>query len=130
MSGKQVVCASDVLMEKGRGHRFYVRMGERTLPAFVIRHGGTPRAYLNQCAHQSVELDWQKGEFFDIDRNYLMCATHGAHYYPDTGNCVYGRCDGHGLIALGVSETGGEILLNGENGIHLTSKPETQPADD
>lgn len=95
----------------------------RTLPAFVIRHNGAPRAYLNQCAHMSVELDWQKGEFFDVDKNYLMCATHGALYYPDTGACAYGRCDSRGLIAIDVSETGGEVLLNGENGIHLTTEP-------
>lgn len=133
MTGKQVVCAAALLTEKGRGHRFYIRMGERTLPAFAIRHDGTARAYLNQCAHQSVELDWQKGEFFDADRNYLVCATHGALYHPDTGACVFGRCDGRGLIALEVSETGGEILLNGENGIHLTAeppKPEKQSPDD
>ncbi len=130
MSGKQFVCASTVLTEKGKGHRFYVRIGERTVSAFVIRHDGAPRAFVNQCGHMLVELDWQKGEFFDTDRNYLVCATHGALYYPDTGACAYGRCDGRGLIALGVSETGGEILLNSENGIQLTSEPETQLPDD
>lgn len=133
MSEKQVVCASALLTEKGRGHRFYVKIGVRTLPAFVIRHKGAPRAYLNQCAHMSVELDWQEGEFFDTDKNYLMCATHGALYYPDTGACAYGRCDRRGLIAIEVSETGGEILLNSENGIHLTTEspePEMKLPDD
>jgi len=123
ISGKQVVCASALLTEKGEGYRFYVKIGIRALPAFVIRHNGAPRAYLNQCAHMSVELDWQKGEFFDADKNYLMCATHGALYHPDTGACAYGRCDSRGLIAIDVSEIDGEILLNGENGIHLTAEP-------
>jgi nitrite reductase/ring-hydroxylating ferredoxin subunit len=130
MTGKQVVCGSDTLIEKGRGHRFYVRIGERTLPAFVVRNEGKACAYLNKCAHQSVELDWQKGEFFDNDRRYLVCATHGALYHPDTGACAHGCCDGRGLIAIEVCETGGEILLNGENGIHLAPEPETQSPDD
>lgn len=121
------------MTEKGSGYRFYVKTGVRTLPAFVIRHDGAPRAYLNQCAHMSVELDWQKGEFFDTDKNYLMCATHGALYYPDTGACAYGRCDNRGLVAIDVTETGGEILLCDENGIHLASgppEPEKRSCDD
>lgn len=108
---------------KGEGPSILRQNRGAHLPAFVIRHNGAPRAYLNQCAHMSVELDWQEGEFFDTDKNYLMCATHGALYYPDTGACAYGRCNSRGLIAIDVSETGGEILLNGENGIHLTTEP-------
>jgi len=133
VSNKQVVCASAILTEKGNGFRFYVKTGIRTLPAFVVRHDGIARAFINQCAHMSVELDWQKGEFFDTGKNYLMCATHGALYYPDTGACAYGRCDNRGLVAIDVTETGGEILLNGENGIHLTPeppKPEKRSSDD
>ncbi len=130
MNDKQVVCATDQLTEKGRGYRFHVKVGQRTLPAFVVRHDGTPRAYINQCAHMLVELDWQQGDFFNTDKNYLICSTHGALYNPNTGACVYGRCDRRGLIALEVAEIGGEILLSDENGIHLTTEPEKQLSDD
>jgi len=114
----------------GTGHRFFVTIGQRTVPAFVVRYRNSPRAYLNQCAHQSVELDWQKGEFFDTDKRYLMCATHGALYHPDTGACAYGRCDGRGLMSLAVVEEDGEILLACDNGIHLAPEPETGIDDD
>ncbi len=119
MTGKQVVCSS-----AGRGYRFHVRIGAQTLPAFVIRNDGQARAFLNQCAHQMVELDWKEGDFFDADGRYLVCATHGALYEPDTGACVYGRCSGRGLTSLEVSEIDNEVLLHTENDIHLTTKPE------
>lgn len=127
---KQLVCGANLLTEKGQGFRFYVKIGARVFPAFVIRHDGAPRAYLNQCAHMSVELDWQKGNFFNTDKSHLMCATHGAMYNPNTGACVYGRCDRQGLTALDISEIDGEILLSNENGIHLASAPEKQSTDD
>lgn len=130
MNENKIICAADLLIEKGQGHRFYVKFGARVIPAFVIRHDGAPRAYLNQCAHMSVELDWQKGDFFNTGKDHLMCATHGALYNPNTGACVYGRCDRQGLTVLDISEINGQILLNDENGIHLTSEPEMKLSND
>ncbi|MEK9777197.1 MAG: Rieske 2Fe-2S domain-containing protein, partial [Quisquiliibacterium sp.] len=73
-------------------------------PAFVVRYDGLPRAFLNQCMHVPVELDWQPGRFFDLDGLYLICATHGATYDPVDGLCVAGPCQGRRLIALPVAE--------------------------
>jgi nitrite reductase/ring-hydroxylating ferredoxin subunit len=90
------------------------------MPAFVIRYCGRAYAYLNRCAHQRVELDWNLGEFFDLDHRYLMCATHGALYEPDSGACAGGRCLGAGgLTPLPVSERGGCIVLDGPDELHL-----------
>jgi nitrite reductase/ring-hydroxylating ferredoxin subunit len=63
-----------------------------------------------------VELDWQQGEFFDSSGLYLICATHGALYAPDTGRCLGGRCNGKGLVPLPVTEHDGSILLIEEGG--------------
>jgi nitrite reductase/ring-hydroxylating ferredoxin subunit len=115
----QRLCASNDIDEKGRGFRFAVRVGERILPAFAIRYDGKVHAYLNQCAHQSVELDWQHGKFFDAEKRFLVCATHGALYEPDTGACAWGRCAGRGLVPLKTEERGQEVMLISENGIHL-----------
>ena len=79
---KRLICASSALEECGAGVRFMVSRGDETLPAFVVRFDGSPRAYVNQCAHVGVELDWMEGEFFDSDRRHLICATHGATYAP------------------------------------------------
>lgn len=116
------LCASGDIDEKGRGFRFAVSLGERVLPAFAIRYDGKVHAYLNQCAHQSVELDWRHGEFFDADKRFLVCATHGALYQPDTGACAWGRCAGRGLVQLETEERGQEVILISENGIQLLDK--------
>lgn len=111
MNEARVICASDALQEGGRGVRFTVDWHGRPTPAFVIRHQGVPRAFLNQCGHVPVELDWQEGEFFDADGVYLVCATHGALYDPEDGGCVSGRCGGKGLTALPVEERDDRICL-------------------
>ncbi|MCR4300261.1 MAG: Rieske 2Fe-2S domain-containing protein [Sulfuricaulis sp.] len=78
------------MIERGRGLRFAVRRRGEVTPAFVIRFNGTAHAYLNRCAHRSLELDWVGGEFFDAFGEHLLCATHGARYIPASGACVGG----------------------------------------
>ncbi len=106
-----VICASADLQDGGKGIRFTVDWHGQPAPAFVIRHQGEPHAYLNQCGHVPVELDWQEGDFFDGDGVYLICATHGALYSPKDGHCVTGRCSGKGLTSLPVEERDNRICL-------------------
>lgn len=108
---ERLICAADQLQEGGRGVRFEVVRSGKPRAAFVVRHGGAPRAFLNQCGHVPVELDWQEGEFFDHSRLYLICATHGALYHPASGACVGGRCAGRGLIPIPVVERDGHVYL-------------------
>ena len=108
------LCPSDALIEGGRGLRFVVAIDGNPFPAFAIRYGSAVYAYLNQCAHQSVEMDWNEGYFFDRAQHFLVCALHGAHYYPKTGRCAGGPCAGKGLIPLRVEEIDGEIRLLAE----------------
>ncbi len=113
---QRVICASAALTEGGPGVRFCVQRYGVQATAFAIRYDGTVYAYLNSCAHVPVELDWMEGEFFDKAGLYLICATHGATYEPDTGHCIMGPCKGQRLVALGVTERGGNVyLLESEN---------------
>ena len=108
---ERLICAADELAEQGRGVRFALARLGKPQPAFVVRFDGRPRAFLNQCGHVPVELDWQEGEFFDHSRLYLICATHGALYHPASGQCVGGRCAGRGLISVPVVERDGHVYL-------------------
>ena len=108
---KRLICTSADLVDGGLGIRFEVDRGGYVDPAFVIRYRGRPFAYLNRCGHVPVELDWQPGEFFDDSRIYLICATHGALYAPESGRCLGGRCNGKGLQPLAISESDGLIFL-------------------
>lgn len=111
---KRLICAASDLEESGKGVRFsFVRRGQE-VPAFVVRFHGKVYAYLNRCTHVPVELDWQEGEFFDYSKLYLVCATHGALYAPESGHCLGGRCNGRGLIPLTVAEEGDSVYLMSE----------------
>ena len=112
---ERVICPSAALEEGGAGVRFQVEEGGRNVPAFVVRHAGLPRAYVNRCAHVGVELDWQEGQFFDADTGLLMCATHGALYDPASGECRGGPCRGGRLAPVAVVERDGRILLIEKN---------------
>jgi len=104
------ICNSDELEEGGKGVRFPLRAGGDEATGFVVRYDGTAHAYLNRCAHVPVELDWTPGEFFEGSGLYIMCATHGAIYVPETGHCTGGPCRGGRLRKMSVSEVEGKIF--------------------
>lgn len=105
-----LVCASADLAEGGLGKRFPVQVHGDETTGFVIRYGGVVYAYLNRCAHVPVELDWAEGEFFESSGLYLMCATHGAVYSPDTGKCEGGPCTGARLRKIMAVERDGQVF--------------------
>jgi nitrite reductase/ring-hydroxylating ferredoxin subunit len=111
----EVKFKSEELIEKSTGLRFNVPHISERATGFVVRFNGKPYAYLNQCAHVSVELDWQLGEFFNITKDYLICATHGAQYTPESGHCVLGPCKGKRLQTIEVNEANNEIIINLES---------------
>jgi nitrite reductase/ring-hydroxylating ferredoxin subunit len=115
------LCSSKSLTESSNGLRFFVRIENEVRPAFVVRYAGEPRAYLNECAHQAVELDMLRGNFFDRSGKFLICATHGAMYNPATGECASGRCDGRSLRSLTVIEFQENICFAAESGIDFES---------
>ena len=104
------VTGSDALVEGGEALRFEVQVEGQSCSAFVVRHQGRAYGYLNRCSHVAMELDWLPGAVFDSDGRYLMCATHGALYEPDSGQCAGGPCLGRGgLRKLDVVEEGGVV---------------------
>ncbi len=104
MSEAIYICDSSELLDGGKGIRFPVTASGEDQSAFVVRFGNQPYAYLNRCAHVPMELDWNVGEFFESSGLYLMCATHGALYEPDTGKCAGGPCRGGRLRPVSVIE--------------------------
>lgn len=104
------ICASDALVEGGKGIRFPVTVAGEDGTGFVVRYGGMAYAYLNRCAHVPIELDWAEGEFFESSGLYLMCATHGAIYAPDSGHCAGGPCRGGRLHPIPVFEKDNQVF--------------------
>lgn len=112
-----VLAGSDNALTDGAdGLRFDLPTGvrrkdgaEQTEPGFVVRSGGQIFGYLNRCGHVPVELDWPEGQFFDDDAVFIVCATHGASYSPQSGECLGGPCAGKGLVKLEVQIEQGSI---------------------
>lgn len=102
------LCNSVDLQEGGLAVPFDVVYGGQTLRAFAVRFEGRPHAYLNRCTHVAMELDYQPNRVFDDTGQWLLCATHGAAYAPDTGDCAGGPCRG-GLVKVAMSERDGVV---------------------
>ena len=105
----RLICESSRLEEGSTGVRFDLQWGTKTLAAFAVRKGGMAYAYLNSCPHQGTELDWREGEFFDESALYLICSTHGAAFFPDSGFCCAGPCKGRSLVKVRVEERDGHL---------------------
>jgi len=102
------VCASDALVEGGLGVKLPAAEGAGRATVFFVRYRGLVYGYVNRCAHQGVELDWENS-FFTRAGDLLMCARHGATYQPDTGLCVGGPCRNGRLAPLQVQERDGAV---------------------
>ena len=102
------LCHSADLPEGGHAVPFDVVYAGQTCRAFAIRFEGQPQAYLNRCTHVAMEMDFQPNRFFDASGRWLLCATHGAAYAPDTGECAGGPCRG-GLVKITLSEADGVV---------------------
>jgi nitrite reductase/ring-hydroxylating ferredoxin subunit len=114
------LCASRDLLDRGRAVPFDVRYLGQTCRAFAVRYQGQAHAYLNRCTHVPMEMDWQPNQVFDHSGQWLLCATHGAVYRPDTGACGGGPCRG-GLVKIDISEVDGVV--------HWRTQYRLQPVD-
>ncbi len=82
---------------------------------FVVNHDGQIHAYVNRCCHVPMTMDWIDNRFFDEGKQFLLCATHGACYKPDTGECVSGPPLGKVLTRVPVEVVHGEIVAHAPN---------------
>ncbi|MEO8248954.1 MAG: Rieske 2Fe-2S domain-containing protein [Burkholderiales bacterium] len=112
------LCNSGDLQDGGLAVPFDVIYMGQTCRAFAIRYEGKVHAYLNRCTHVAMELDWQPDRFFDETGHWLVCASHGAIYRPDTGACSGGPCRGP-LVAIALAERDGVV--------HWHTEPHLQP---
>ena len=103
------LCASADLQDGGQAVPVDLSYGGQTCRAFAIRYRGQVHAYLNRCTHVAMEMDWQPDRFFDDTGQWLLCASHGAAYRPDSGQCAGGPCKG-GLIRIDLSEAQGVVF--------------------
>ena len=103
------LCASSDLSERGVAWIWDVLQYGQPLRAFAMRFEGRVVAYLNRCVHVPTEMDWQPGQFLDMDKRWILCSIHGATYEPSDGRCIGGPCGRGKLTALHVMEREGQV---------------------
>ncbi len=77
---------------------------------FVISHNGRHVAYVNECPHLGIALNWAPDKFLDSDGKYIQCSMHGALFKPEDGECIHGPCLGHYLREVTLKQEGDTII--------------------
>lgn len=80
----------------------------------ITQRDGAFYAYMNICPHLGTALEYQENQFLDMDKEYIICSTHGALFKVEDGTCVFGPCQGDHLtpVAISVHSDGGIYLVD------------------
>lgn len=90
------LCKLEDLQETGAfgadidGQSYIVTLGEDNLP----------RVYKNSCPHLGIQLEMMPDHFLDDQRQFIVCANHGALFQIEDGQCVAGPCRNQGLTPV------------------------------
>ncbi len=79
---------------------------------FVVRRFDRFYIYRNRCPHLGLRLEWMPNRFLDSDNELIQCATHGALFIIESGECVAGPCQGATLQALDFEIKDGWIYVD------------------
>ncbi|MEH6566769.1 MAG: Rieske (2Fe-2S) protein [Halopseudomonas sp.] len=79
---------------------------------FAVRQGERVFVYENRCPHRGVPLEWVADQFLDSSGRLIQCATHGALFLPESGECVAGPCVGQSLRQLPCRVSGDQLWLD------------------
>ena len=97
-------------LHPGETKKFLLARDGQEIEGFLLNYGGELHAYVNRCRHVPMGLDWVENRFFTEDGRFVQCATHGAYYVPETGECVAGPPCGRSLFRVEIRVEGGDIL--------------------
>jgi len=78
----------------------------------AVRRGGQVYVYENQCPHRRVPLEWHPDQFLDDSASLIQCATHGALFLIESGECIAGPCEGKHLSVIAANEDAQGIWIN------------------
>jgi nitrite reductase/ring-hydroxylating ferredoxin subunit len=93
---------------------FRLGSGDWPMRGFVVRSSVGVHAYVNRCAHQSLQLNYDKDRFLSHDNAVIVCFVHGALFTKDTGFCIAGPCSGLSLAKIPIKLVGDCVLLADE----------------
>lgn len=78
---------------------------------FVVRQGEKVYGYVNDCPHWRITLNILPDRFMNRGKGLIQCANHGARFTVETGECVFGPCQGDSLTPVAVLVIDGHVVL-------------------
>ena len=108
----EVMCRLDDLVEPpSKAFLLQFDDGEE-VEIFVVRQDDHAYAYVNDCPHQRLPLNWKDDTFLTLDKSRIMCVMHGATFRIETGEMVMGPIpSGTCLLKVPIIVDNGEIRL-------------------
>ena len=112
--GTRICYLKDLPNGKGREFSF----GEKGYPfsMFIVRKEDLIRAYINECPHIGVQLNWSPDDFTNEDGDLIVCSTHGALFEIENGYCSFGPCTGDYLKQIPLEIIGDEVRIANRSG--------------
>lgn len=84
-----------------------------TQALLAVRRGDNVVVYVNSCPHIGAPLDFQPGQFLNVEKTHIQCSTHGALFNIDDGRCVRGPCADQALDAVLCTVRDGAVFIGG-----------------
>lgn len=103
----QPLCRLDELSDPGSKGLMY-----KGQALFAVRQGNQVTVFENRCPHRGIPLEWVPDQFLDSSERLIQCATHGALFLPESGECVAGPCAGAYLTARPCYISNGHLWLD------------------
>ncbi len=113
MTNKEVVVGRLDEIDDPGCREFSIGEGDWPYKGFVVRQGDNVYAYQNFCVHVGHPLNWRPDSFLTKDRDAIICASHGAMYRIDSGECFAGPCKGRELRKVEIEVRDGEVFVTG-----------------
>jgi len=107
---EQLLCSIDEI-EDGNSAGFTIKNGGKDFRVLAVRRDNHVHVYANKCPHIGVPLDMLEGKFLNMDKTLIQCATHGALFQIQDGECVSGPCVGQSLSEIETRVDGTDVYV-------------------
>ncbi len=109
MTDYRLCSVSDVQEEESR--EFVIPGSEADQSVVVVKKDGLFAVYENNCPHLGVPMNMEPDRFLDVEKNFIMCSTHGALFKIEDGECVHGPCLGQNLTPVSFEIRDEEVFI-------------------
>lgn len=109
MTDYRLCAVSEINEEESR--EFIIPGAETDKNVLVVKKDGLISVYVNSCPHLGIPMNMEPDRFLDVEKNFIICSTHGALFKIEDGECVSGPCLGQNLTPVSHAIMGEEVFV-------------------